>query len=87
MNYNEFLGLAKQKGLDNIQITATTVESVEIEFIDEKLENYVNTNHVDYFIKAEKNNKTETLSTDYLDEDIIDLLLIKIKQLLMMLKN
>ena len=78
MNYNEFLDLAKQKGLDNIQITATTVESVEIEFIDEKLENYVNTNHVDYFIKAEKNNKTETVSTDYLDEDIIDLLLIKI---------
>ena len=78
MNYNEFLDLAKQKGLDNIQITATTVESIEIEFIDEKLENYVNTNHIDYSIKAEKDKKTETLSSDYLDEDIIDLLLMKI---------
>lgn len=78
MNYNEFLDLAKQKGLDNIQITATIIESIEIEFIDEKLENYVNTNHIDYFIKAEKNKKTETLTTDYLDEDIIDLLLIKL---------
>ena len=52
MNYNEFLDLAKQKGLDNVQITATTVEAVEIEFIDEKLENYVNTNNTDYFIKV-----------------------------------
>ena len=78
MNYNEFLDLAKQKGLDNVQITATTVEAVEIEFIDEKLENYVNTNNTDYFIKAEKCKKTETIETDYLDEEIIDLLLMKI---------
>lgn len=78
MNYNEFFVLGKEKGLDNIQITATTVESIEIEFIDEKLENYINTNHTNYSIKAEKNKKTETLTSDYLDKDIIDLLLFKI---------
>lgn len=78
MNYNDFLELAKQKGLDNIQITATTVESVEIEFIDEKLENYVNTNHTNFHVKAEKNKKTESVTTDYLAEEIIDLLLMKI---------
>ena len=78
MNYNEFFTLGKEKGLDNIQITATTVESIEIEFIDEKLENYINTNHTNYSIKAEKNKKTETLTSDYLDKDIIDLLLVKI---------
>ena len=78
MNYNEFFTLGKEKGLDNIQITATTVESIEIEFIDEKLENYINTNHTNYSIKAEKNKKTETLTSDYLDKDIIDLLLFKI---------
>ncbi len=78
MNYNEFFDLAKTKGLDNIQITATSVESVEVEFIDEKLENYVNTNHTNYSIKAEKNKKTESLMTDYIAEDIIDLLLLKI---------
>lgn len=78
MNYNEFFILGKEKGLDNIQITATTVESIEIEFIDEKLENYINTNHTNYSIKAEKNKKTETLTSDYLDKDIIDLLLFKI---------
>ena len=78
MNYNEFFILGKENGLDNIQITATTVESIEIEFIDEKLENYINTNHTNYSIKAEKNKKTETLTSDYLDKDIIDLLLFKI---------
>ena len=78
MNYNEFFILGKEKGLDNIQITATTVESIEIEFIDEKLENYINTNHTNYSIKAEKNKKTETLTSDYLDKEIIDLLLFKI---------
>ena len=78
MNYNEFFILGKEKGLDNIQITATTVESIEIEFIYEKLENYINTNHTNYSIKAEKNKKTETLTSDYLDKDIIDLLLFKI---------
>lgn len=79
MNINEFIGKAKNYGLDNVQITATTIESVEIEFIDEKLENYVNTNHTNYLVKAEKGKKTESLTTDYLDEEIIELLLIKIK--------
>lgn len=78
MNYIEFFKKAEEKGLENIQITATTVKSIEIEFINEKLENYINTNHVNYLIKAEKNNKTEKLNSDYLDEEIIDAILLKI---------
>ena len=79
MNYSEFFKKAKEKGLDNIQITTTTIESIEIEFIDETLENYVNTNHTNYNVKAEKNKKTETLISDYLDEEIINLLIMKIE--------
>lgn len=78
MNYIDFFKKAQEKGLDNIQITTTTVESIEIEFINDKLENYVNTNHINYLIKAEKNHKTEKLNSDYLDDEIIDTILLKI---------
>ena len=78
MNYNDFFNFGIEKGLNNIQITATTVDSIEFEFINEKLENYVKNYTTRYSIKAEKNGKTEKLTSDYLGEEIIELLLLKI---------
>ena len=78
MTYNDFFNLAKEKGLETIQITEETVIGSETIVLNESLEDYSTINKVTYSVKAEKNNKTEKLSTDYLDETIIDLLIEKI---------
>ena len=78
MTYNDFFNLAKEKGLETIQITEETVIGSETIVLNESLEDYSTINKVTYSVKAEKNNKTEKLSTDYLDETIIDLLIEKL---------
>ena len=80
MNYQEFFSLAKEKGIENIQITEETTKENSIYLIDKKLEDYTDSEKVIYFIKAEISGKTERLVTEYLDETIIDLLIEKINE-------
>lgn len=80
MNYNDFFALAENKGINRIQVTETYIKKNEIQFIDKNLEKYNISEHLDYYIKAERNNKTEKVRTDYLDESIIDLLIMKLDE-------
>ena len=78
MTYNDFFNLAKEKGLDKVQITEETVIGSETIVLNDSLEDYSTINKITYSVKAEKNNKTEKISTDYLDQTIIDLLIEKL---------
>ena len=79
MNNNEFFNLCINREFSNIEITIydnkeyiSEIENEKINFIDMK-------NNVFYDIKAKKNNKIVRLESNYLDEDLIDLLEEKIK--------
>ena len=79
MNNNEFFNLCINRGFSNIEITVydnkeyiSEIENEKINFIDMK-------NNVFYDIKAKKNNKIVRVESNYLDEDLIDLLEEKIK--------
>ena len=78
MNIEEFISYAKDQGFTNIQLMETTCNEVEVSYIDEKLENNNSSYNSSYSIKAEKNNKTVKMSTDYLDKNIVDYLILKI---------
>ena len=80
MNYQEFFSLAKKKGIEKIQITEETEKENSIYLIGEKLEDYTDSEKCVYSIKAEINGKTEKVVTEYLDENIIDLLIEKITE-------
>lgn len=79
MNNNEFFELCINRGFSNIEITiydnkeyVSEVENEKINFIDIK-------NNIFYKIKARKENKTVILDSNYLNEDLIDLLEEKIE--------
>lgn len=80
MTFKEFFKLAENKGLNKIQITETTTKKLEINYIDENLEKYNISEQTDYSIKAEKNKKTEKVKTNYIDESILDLLIMKLDE-------
>ena len=74
MNNNEFFELCISRGFSNIEITiydnkeyVSEIENEKVNFIDIK-------NSINYYIKAKKNNKTVTLDSNYLNEDLIDIL-------------
>lgn len=79
MNIQQFIKLAQKKGITNIQITNEKTKQKQIYFINDKLNDYSDLNKTFYIIKAEYNNKTEELTTEYLDETIIDLIIEKIE--------
>ena len=79
MNNNEFFELCINRGFFNIEITiydnkeyVSEVENEKINFIDIK-------NNIFYKVKARKENKTVILDSNYLNEDLIDLLEEKIE--------
>ena len=79
MNNNEFFELCINRGFSNIEITiydnkeyVSEVENEKINFIDIK-------NNIFYKVKARKDNKTVILDSNYLNEDLIDLLEEKIE--------
>lgn len=78
MTYQEFFQLAEAKGITNIQITEDSKKENSIYLINKKLEDYTDCEKRTYSIKAEVNGKTEQLYTEYLNKDIIDLILEKI---------
>lgn len=77
MNYQEFITLAKKKGITNIQITIETLITNEVYFINDTLDDYSDITKTTYSIKAEYNGKVEQVYTEYLDESILDLLIEK----------
>lgn len=79
MNYREFFNKAKEKGITNIQITEYTNIGSEGEILDGELDSFEDYNNIDYYIKAEYNDKTIKTRCNYLNEEIIDLLIMKSK--------
>ena len=79
MNIQEFISYAKEEGFTNIQIMEDTCNEVEVSYIDETLDNNNSSYNSSYTIKAEKNNKTVKMNTDYLDKTIVGYLNLKIE--------
>lgn len=79
MNIQQFIKLAQKKEITNIQVTKEKTKQKQIYFINDKLNDYSDLNKTFYIIKAEYNDKTEELTTEYLDETIIDLIIEKIE--------
>lgn len=79
MTYNVFFNLAKQKNIDNIQITEKTEVSSSFELINGNLISYDDCNNITYFIKAEVKGKTVKIQSEYLAEEILDDLIMAIK--------
>lgn len=77
MNVHQFIKLALKKGITNIQITKEKTKQKQIYYINDKLNDYTDLNKTIYIIKAEINKKTEELTSEYLDETIIDLIIEK----------
>ncbi len=78
MTYQEFFDLARSKGIEKVQITEDEKNENSIYLINNKLEDYTDSEKKVYTIKAEINKKTESLNSEYLDESIVDLLLEKL---------
>lgn len=77
MTKDEFLSKAKEKGITNIQVVETTQNIGQIELINKALDTFEVSNYMSYQIKAEYNGKTVKAGSDYLDESILDLLIMK----------
>lgn len=77
MTFNTFFNKAKDKGIKNIQIVETTENIGQIELVNKSLETFEISNHIGYQIKAEYNDKTVKASSDYLDETILDTIIMK----------
>lgn len=77
MTNSEFLDKAKEKKITNIQVVEVTQNMGQIELINTALETFEISDYTSYQIKAEYNNKTVKVSSDYLDENILDVLITK----------
>ena len=77
MEIKEFFQLASQKGITNIQITEKHTINSDVELVNDKIESYNDSDENNYSIKAEYNQKTVKAETNYLSEEIIDLLITK----------
>lgn len=79
MNNNEFFKLCISRGFSNIEITIYDNKEYISEIENEKI-NYIDIkNNINYYIKAQKDNRTVNLESNYLDEDLIDILEEKIE--------
>lgn len=79
MTKDEFFKVAEEKGIKNIQVAETTQNFGQIELINNDLETFDISNHISYQIKAEYNDKTVKSKSEYLDESVIDDLIMKAK--------
>lgn len=77
MTSKVFFQKAKAKGITNIQIVETTTNIGQIELINKELDTFEISNHTEYQLKAEYNGKTVKATSDYLDENILDTLIMK----------
>lgn len=72
MNYNNLFQKSKTKNITNLEILEQTIESLAIDIFDENLNNYEVSNLTQYTIKGTYNNKLVTISTEQLDDTILD---------------
>lgn len=79
MSEQEFIKKAENSGIDQIQITRITTEEDQVQYINEKREKYEVSNITSYLIKAEKDKKTVKMKGEYLDESIINTILMKLQ--------
>lgn len=79
MEYNEFFTKAEECGFSNIQITENTIDCNNININNGNLDNARCGKLIKYYVKAEYRKKTINIISDYLDENIIELMLFKIK--------
>ena len=79
MTKDEFFKVAEEKGIKNIQVAETTQNIGQIELINNDLETFDISNHISYQIKAEYNDKTVKSKSEYLDESVLDDLIMKAK--------
>lgn len=79
MEYKDFLKKAKEKNITNIQVTEKHNIEGLVELIDGEIDTFNESNNISYNIKAEINGKTYKVSTNYLDDEIIDLIIMKSK--------
>lgn len=77
MTSKTFFQKAKAKGIENIQIVEITENTGQMELINKELETFEISNHTGYQIKAEYNGKTVKAASDYLDESILDTIIMK----------
>lgn len=77
MTTKTFFQKAKSKGIKNIQIVETYENTGQMELINKELETFEISNHTGYQIKAEYNGKTVKAASDYLDESILDTIIMK----------
>lgn len=77
MTSKTFFQKAKAKGIENIQIVEITENTGQMELINKELETFEISNHTGYQIKAEYNGKTVKAASDYLDESILDTIIVK----------
>lgn len=77
MTSKTFFQKAKAKGIENIQIVEITENTGQMKLINKELETFEISNHTGYQIKAEYNGKTVKAASDYLDESILDTIIMK----------
>lgn len=77
MTSKTFFQKAKAKRIENIQIVEITENTGQMELINKELETFEISNHTGYQIKAEYNGKTVKAASDYLDESILDTIIMK----------
>ncbi len=78
MNYQEFFEKLNKK-IDKVQITEILAVEEDVEYINDDRISYEVSETTSYNIKAEKDKKTVKVTTDYLNDEIIDLILFKLK--------
>lgn len=77
MTEQEFIEKACLAGIDTIQLTKITTEEDSVEYVNEIREKYDISSSVAYQIKAEKEGKTVKALGNYLDEELLDTILMK----------
>lgn len=79
MTEQEFIKVAQTSGFDNIQLTKTLVKEDSVTYINENRKSYDISTTISYLIKAEKDKKTVTVKSNYLDNSLIEKLKMKLK--------
>ena len=74
MTAKEFIKKAIERGFTNVQITEKTSVSSEVYIINKEIDSYQDDYSTFYTIKAEYKKKTVKVATEFLEDEIIDLL-------------
>lgn len=81
MTYKEFFNLAHNSKLSNIQVTQKTNINTTANILNDKVTQFERGNNTNYMIQCNYENKTVIAMSNYLNEDIIDVLIEKGKYL------